>query len=436
MIVSRTPFRISFFGGGTDYPSWYREHGGAVLATTIDKYCYLTCRYLPPFFEHRYRLVYSKIENCHTIEAITHPAAREVLRFMQMDRGVEIHHDGDLPARSGMGSSSAFTVGLVHALYALKGRMPSKHQLAMESIRIEQEMVKETVGSQDQVMAAYGGLSQVSFHANGEITVRPLALAYDRIRELNANLMLFYTGIKRTAAEVANSYVHQIGDKKKQLHRLREMVDESIAILNNGDDLTAFGELLHESWQAKRSLSAHVTNSDVNDIYEAARAAGLRLQHGRFDLEKPARVEKIADRGDNAAALDEHVAHMRVGDQIDVTLAVTDVHVLEAVPFFRQAHERLGQEREFFHPQAFLPHLGSKKLAFRGNDIADIQQTERRPKLTEHGFLEEKLKPARAVHDIAKKDLAVIAQGHEAPGHMRGLVLSERLEHRPDRLNT
>ena len=276
MIVSRTPFRISFFGGGTDYPSWYREHGGAVLATTIDKYCYLTCRYLPPFFEHRYRLVYSKIENCHTIEAITHPAAREVLRFMQMERGVEIHHDGDLPARSGMGSSSAFTVGLVHALYALKGRMPSKHQLAMESIRIEQEMVKETVGSQDQVMAAYGGLSQVSFHANGEITVRPLALAYDRIRELNANLMLFYTGIKRTAAEVANSYVHQIGDKKKQLHRLREMVDESIAILNNGDDLTAFGELLHESWQAKRSLSAHVTNSDVNDIYEAARAAGAR----------------------------------------------------------------------------------------------------------------------------------------------------------------
>lgn len=276
MIVSRTPFRISLFGGGTDYPSWSREHGGAVLATSIDKYCYLTCRYLPPFFEHRYRVVYSKIENCHTIDEISHPAAREVLRFMQMDRGVEIHHDGDLPARSGMGSSSAFTVGLLHALYALKGRMPSKHQLAMESIRVEQEMVKETVGSQDQVMAAYGGLSYVLFHPNGEITVRPMALAYDRVRELNAHLMLFYTGIKRTAAEVAKSYVDQISEKQRQLHRLRQMVDESIAILNNGNDLSAFGDLLHDAWLAKRSLSAHVTNSDVDDIYEAARAAGAR----------------------------------------------------------------------------------------------------------------------------------------------------------------
>ena len=274
MIVSRTPFRISFFGGGTDYPSWYREHGGAVLATTIDKYCYLTCRYLPPFFEHRYRLVYSRIENCHEIQEITHPAAREVLRFMQMARGVEIHHDGDLPARSGMGSSSAFTVGLLNALYALKGQMPSKHQLAMESIQVEQEMVKETVGSQDQVMAAYGGFNHVSFHSNGEITVRPVALAYDRICELNSHLMLFYTGIKRTAAHVAKSYVDQIGEKKKQLHVMREMVDESVSILNSGKDLAKFGELIHEAWRVKRSLSSHVTNSDVDAIYEAARAAG------------------------------------------------------------------------------------------------------------------------------------------------------------------
>lgn len=274
MIVSRTPFRISFFGGGTDYPLWYREHGGAVLATSIDKYCYLTCRYLPPFFEHRYRVVYSKIENSETIDGITHPAAREVLRFMRMDRSVEIHHDGDLPARSGMGSSSAFTVGLLNALYALKGRMPGKHQLAMESIQIEQEMVKETVGSQDQVMAAYGGFNHVVFHPNGEITVRPVALTHDRIRELNAHLLLFYTGIKRTAAHVAKSYVDQIEGKKRQLRIIRDMVDESISILNGGGDLTKFGELLHESWQAKRSLSNHVTNSDVDEIYEAARAAG------------------------------------------------------------------------------------------------------------------------------------------------------------------
>src|SRR5436309_1137687 len=169
MIVSRTPFRISFLGGGTDYPEWYRRHGGAVLATTIDKYCYLTCRYLPPFFEHRYRIVYSKIEMCHTIDDLAHPAAREVLRFMAMTRGVEIHHDGDLPARSGMGSSSAFTVGLLHALHALQGRMPGKQQLASESIHVEQNLLQETVGSQDQVLAAHGGFNQVLFQTNGEI---------------------------------------------------------------------------------------------------------------------------------------------------------------------------------------------------------------------------------------------------------------------------
>src|SRR3989338_9069636 len=151
MIISRTPFRVSFFGGGTDYPAWYREHGGAVLATTIDKYCYLTCRYLPPFFEHRIRIVYSKIENCHRTEELTHPAVREILRYLHVDRGVEIHHDGDLPARGGMGSSSAFTVGLLHALHALQGKMPTKRQLAAESIHVEQDLLSETVGCQDQV---------------------------------------------------------------------------------------------------------------------------------------------------------------------------------------------------------------------------------------------------------------------------------------------
>src|SRR5246127_332090 len=163
MIISRTPFRISFSGGGTDYPAWHRTHGGAVLAATIDKYCYLTCRHLPPFFEHRIRLVYRQIENCKSIEEIRHPSVREILRYLKIERGIELHHDGDLPARSGMGSSSAFTVGLLHALHALCGRMPTKHQLARESIHLEQEVLCETVGSQDQVMAAYGGLRHVTF---------------------------------------------------------------------------------------------------------------------------------------------------------------------------------------------------------------------------------------------------------------------------------
>ena len=217
MIISRTPFRLSFFGGGTDYPAWYRKHGGSVLATTIDKYCYITCRNLPPFFEHRICVIYSKMEYCQTIDEIAHPAVREVLRYLHYDRGVEIHHDGDLPARSGMGSSSAFTVGLLHAMYALKGQMVSKHQLAMESIHLEQDILKETVGSQDQVLAAYGGLNHITFLPNGEISVRPMTITRERMRELNAHLMLFYTGIKRTASNIAESYVNGIEDRKRQL---------------------------------------------------------------------------------------------------------------------------------------------------------------------------------------------------------------------------
>lgn len=274
MIISRTPFRISFFGGGTDYPAWFRKHGGAVLATTIDKYCYLTCRYLPPFFEHRIRVVYSQIENCQTIGEIAHPAVREVLRYLKIDRGVEVHHDGDLPARGGMGSSSAFTVGLLHALYALKGHMPGKQQLARESVYIEQEVLKETVGSQDQVLAAYGGFNHITFLPNGEFSVRPITIAPERMKELNSHLMLFYTGIQRTASDIAESYVNDIEDKKRQLRIMKDLVDESIAILNSGQDITGFGELLHEAWQAKRSLSSWVSNSYVDEVYEQAMSAG------------------------------------------------------------------------------------------------------------------------------------------------------------------
>jgi D-glycero-alpha-D-manno-heptose-7-phosphate kinase len=274
MIISRTPFRISFFGGGTDYPAWYRNHGGAVLATTIDKYCYLTCRYLPPFFEHRFRVVYSVIENCQTIDEIAHPAVREVLRYLKIDRGVEIHHDGDLPARSGIGSSSSFTVGLLHALYALKGQFIDKHRLAKESIHIEQELLKETVGSQDQVLCAYGGFNHITFLPNGEISVRPVTIAPERIRELSSHLMLFYTGIKRTASDIAESYVNDIDARRRHLRILKDVVDESIAILNSGQDITAFGTLLHEAWQAKRSLSSWVSNSLVDELYDRAISAG------------------------------------------------------------------------------------------------------------------------------------------------------------------
>lgn len=274
MIISRTPFRISFFGGGTDYPAWYMQHGGAVLSATIDKYCYLTCRYLPPFFEHRIRLVYSKIENCQTVDEIKHPSAREILRFLEIERGVEIHHDGDLPARSGMGSSSSFTVGLLNALYALQGRMPGKHQLASEALHIEQTRLRETVGSQDQVATAYGGFNHISFLQNGEFSVRPMTLPPARIKDLNDHLMLFYTGIKRTASDVAESYVPSLDEKRRQLRIMKDLVDEAIAILTSGQSLNAFGDLLNEGWQVKRSLGARITNSLVEDMYGAARANG------------------------------------------------------------------------------------------------------------------------------------------------------------------
>lgn len=274
MIISRTPYRVSFFGGGTDYPAWYRVHGGSVLATTIDKYCYLTCRYLPPFFEHRIKLVYSKIEQCQAIDEIVHPAAREVLRFLDVQRGVEIHHDGDLPARSGMGSSSAFTVGLLHALHGLTGSMPSKKQLADESIHLEQDVLKETVGSQDQVLAAYGGFNHITFLPNGEISVRPITLAAERLHELGAHLMLFYTGIARLSSDVARSYVSEIETRKRQMRLMKDLVEEGVSILADGRPIEAFGELLNEAWEAKRSLSETVSNSHIDALYRHACAAG------------------------------------------------------------------------------------------------------------------------------------------------------------------
>lgn len=274
MIICRTPFRISFFGGGTDYPSWYRTHGGAVLATTIDKYCYLTCRHLPPFFEHRIRLVYRQIETCREVHEIAHPVVREAMRFLKIDGNIELHHDGDLPARSGMGSSSSFTVGLLHALHALRGEMVTKSQLTREALFLEQDALGETVGSQDQVMAAHGGLRHVKFHPSGEISIDPLILPEARKRELESHLMLFYTGIARTAADVARSYAEDLESRRRQLRIMKELVEESVEILCSGSDIGGFGELMHEGWVAKRSLSSQVSNPAVDHLYQTARAAG------------------------------------------------------------------------------------------------------------------------------------------------------------------
>jgi D-glycero-alpha-D-manno-heptose-7-phosphate kinase len=274
MVISRTPYRISFFGGGTDYPGWFKENGGAVLGTAIDKYCYISCRYLPPFFEHRIRVAYSKVEECKTVNEVKHPVVREVIRMLGPDRPLEVHHDGDLPARSGMGSSSAFTVGFLHSLNALYGQYISRDYLASTAIHVEQNILKETVGCQDQVFAAFGGFNFIEFNRDGSFRVEPLPVGTSRLKQLNDSLMLFYTGLRRTASEVAATYVEDIGSRAKQLHRMRKMVDEGIRILTGEGSLDAFGDLMHECWQQKRSLSGVVTNSEIDRIYDEARRGG------------------------------------------------------------------------------------------------------------------------------------------------------------------
>jgi len=274
MIVTRTPFRISFFGGGTDYPTWFQEHGGVVIATTIDKYCYISCRYLPPFFDHKYRVVYSRIENVKVPDDIQHPAVRAVLKYMNCNRGLEIHHDGDLPARSGLGSSSSFTVGLLNALKALDGRHISNEDLATLAIHIEQKVIQENVGSQDQISASYGGFNRIEFLRNGSFLVNPIILKKDRLDDFQDNLMLFFTGFSRIASEIAKSKIDNIHQRYAELSRMKEMADEAISILQGEGELNEFGELLDMGWQYKKSLSDQVSTFEIDQIYAAARKAG------------------------------------------------------------------------------------------------------------------------------------------------------------------
>jgi D-glycero-alpha-D-manno-heptose-7-phosphate kinase len=271
MIISRAPHRISFFGGGTDYPSWYLEHGGKVLGAAIDKYCYITCRELPPFFKHKHRIAYSNIETVTAIDEIQHPSVREALRYLNIERGLEIHHDGDIPARSGMGSSSAFTVGFLKTLYALNGKVITKENLYKEAIHIEQNLIKENVGSQDQVWAACGGLNRIEFLQNGEIIVEPIVMREDHLRSFENKFMLFLTGLSRHASVIAQEQIQNTRKNKNELFEMKELVDEAYKILISGkDSFTDFGKFLNETWQLKRKLSSKITTGDIDDIYEIA----------------------------------------------------------------------------------------------------------------------------------------------------------------------
>ncbi|HBG47745.1 MAG TPA: kinase [Deltaproteobacteria bacterium] len=271
MIITRTPHRISFFGGGTDYPSWYMENGGKVLGTAIDKYCYITCRELPPFFKHRHRIAYSKVETVTDMNEIQHPSVKETLKYLNIGYGVEIHHDGDIPARSGMGSSSAFTVGLLNALYAIEGKRITKEDLYREAIHIEQNLIRENVGSQDQVWAASGGLNTIEFLQNGNIMVKPIIMDAKRLKAFESKFMLFFTGISRYASEIAEEQIRNTSKNREELREMQGLVDEAHRILTSGSvDFSPFGRLLDATWQIKRRLSKRISNDEIDALYSTA----------------------------------------------------------------------------------------------------------------------------------------------------------------------
>ena len=270
MIITRTPFRISFFGGGTDFPEWFKSHGGAVLSTSIDKYCYITCRKLPPFFEYNYRIVWSRIELVKNKDDIFHPSIRETLKYLKDDTSYEISHNADLPARSGLGSSSAFTVGLLNALYAVKGKIIENNRLADEAIHIERDLNKEAVGYQDQIIASHGGFNKIIFNKNQSYTIEPIIIERKRLQNLEGMLMLFFTGFSRFSSVITQKHIQNFGKNDVVLKRMHELVDEAINLLQGEDDLLRFGDLLHETWNLKKTLSDSVSSSDIDEIYGKA----------------------------------------------------------------------------------------------------------------------------------------------------------------------
>lgn len=274
MIISRTPFRLSLFGGGTDYPAWYEEHGGAVLGFSMDKYCYLSVRALPPFFEHKHRIVYSRVENVSDVADIQHPAVRAIMQEMKIEEGLEIHCDADLPARSGIGSSSSFAVGLLHVLNAHRGKYVQKDFLANEAIRIEQKVIAENVGSQDQIWAAHGGFNRIDFHQGGGYAVRPVIMSTTRRARLLDHMMLFFTGFSRISSEVAKAHVDNLGARREHLKKMHGLVDTAFDHLQGSGDVAEIGPMLHETWSLKRELTSKVSNDAIDEIYLRGRSAG------------------------------------------------------------------------------------------------------------------------------------------------------------------
>lgn len=309
MIISRAPVRISFFGGGTDYPEFFLKEHGAVLATAIDKYSYVTASpFLSHLFDYSIRLSYRDSERVREVADIKHNVFRECLKLCGLKKDIELHNVADLPAFTGLGSSSAFTVSLLHALHSFKGEFLRPNELACEAIHVERHLLKDNVGCQDQVLAAFGGFNVVEFRTEKDIAVNRLPLSPQRLVEFEAHLFLVFTGIKRKASEVVAKQLARVGQNKSVLQTMRAMVHEGAKILTDGRPLNEFGDLLHQAWQAKRSLDGGVSNGEIDTIYEQGRSSGawggklLGAGGGGFMLffappEAHPRLEKIfADR--------------------------------------------------------------------------------------------------------------------------------------------
>lgn len=272
MIITQTPFRMSFFGGGTDFPDFYREHGGAVISTTFDKYCYVNVRHLPRFFAYSTELSYARTERVSRIEDIEHPAIREAMKYLDMHE-IRLTYEADLPARSGLGTSSSFAVGMLNAFYALKGKYADKRKLADEAIYLERTLCRESGGVQDQIAASFGGMNRINFNADG-YTVNPIIISPERKSILNRNLMLFFTGFSRFSSDIQTAAEKNLESKKSQLLEMLSLVDEAEKILTSKTDLTEFGRLLDYTWRIKRGITDKVSTDSIDALYAKALSAG------------------------------------------------------------------------------------------------------------------------------------------------------------------
>jgi D-glycero-alpha-D-manno-heptose-7-phosphate kinase len=269
LIICRTPTRISFFGGGTDYPIWYEKNGGTVLSTTINKYSYITVRYLPKFFDYKYRIRYYKTEEVNAIDEILHPSVRECAKFVGIEEGFEMAHNSDLPAGSGLGSSSTFTVGMLHSLYALRSYMPTKRELAINALHVEQDLIGEAVGSQDQIAAAWGGFNKITFGSDRKFEVDPIILSTDRIKKFQDNLLLCFTGYARSAPEIAKIQISETPSRNRELNEMQSLTTDAFELLkDSSSDLDEIGRMLDIQWKIKKSISNKITNSKLDEIYE------------------------------------------------------------------------------------------------------------------------------------------------------------------------